>query len=493
MQPVFGEFMIFATIGHPFVYETEKLARAFFPFAKFQFTSTLSAEEDGLLTALDGTTVFACLQLGGKIEKETRKCPVEADEKEKELAVATVLYTVLCRYAGYVQPWGILTGVRPAKLFSRLQQQIGLKETERYFREVLLVNPKKIALCAACAESEGKIISRSGSRSFSLYVSIPFCPSRCAYCSFVSHSVDKAAVLIPRYLELLFEELRLTARIAADLNLQLSTVYIGGGTPSVLSAQQIRALLCEIHSCFDLSSCAEFTFEAGRPETITADKLRALTEYGVSRISINPQTFHDTTLQAIGRRHTVADVYKAFDTAAACGIQHINMDLIAGLAQEQLSDFAETLEAAMQLTPQSITVHTLAMKRAAKLNQNRDYAYLARGKIVKQMVDHAHMCLTNANYFPYYMYRQSKTVGNLENVGYAKEGFSGLYNVYIMDETHTILSCGASAVTKLKVPGQNIIERVFNFKYPYEYIHRFSEILSRKDAVQRFYEKFNII
>ena len=485
--------MIFATIGHTFVYETEKLARAFFPFEKFQFSDALPVGADGICTAIVADKITARLQIGGRMMEEAEPCPPGPDDKVRELAVATALYRLLCRYAGYTQPWGILTGVRPAKLFSRLLLENGRSETERYFEEVLLVDAKKIALCAACAESEQAIVSRSGPRSFSLYVSIPFCPSRCAYCSFVSHSVDKATALLPQYLELLENELRYTAEIATRLGLQLSTVYIGGGTPSVLSANQIDRLLRVICEAFDLSACAEFTFEAGRPETITADKLHALKSYGVSRISINPQTFHDQTLAAIGRRHTVADVYRAFEIAKACDIEHINMDLIAGLAEEQLSDFSATVEAALALAPQSITVHTLALKRAAQLHQNADAALFTQGETVKRMVDLARERLAESQYLPYYMYRQSKTIGNLENVGYAKPGYSGLYNVYIMDETHTILSCGASAVTKLKVPGQNIISRIFNFKYPYEYIHRFSEILSRKAEIEPFYHKHNIL
>lgn len=485
--------MIFATIGHSFVYETEKLARAFFPFEKFRFSDALPPDEDGISTAVDAATVTARLQLAGRAWQETGSCLPAADEKGRELAMATVLYRLLCRFAGYTQPWGILTGVRPAKLYSRLLQENGPVEAARYFQDVLLVDPHKISLCAACAESEKEIINRSGRRSFSLYVSIPFCPSRCAYCSFVSHSVDKAAGLIPQYLELLEIELRSTADIAKQLGLKLSTVYIGGGTPSVLSVGQIDRLLRMIGKAFDLSSCAEFTFEAGRPETITADKLQALKTNGVSRISINPQTFHDKTLAAIGRRHTVADVYRAFEKANACGMEHINMDLIAGLAGESLADFSASIAAALALAPQSITVHTLAMKRASTLHQNRDFADFTQGETVKQMVDLARERLAKFQYLPYYMYRQSKTIGNLENVGYAKPGYSGLYNVYIMDETHTILSCGASAVTKLKVPGQNIIARTFNFKYPYEYIQRFSEILSRKEEIGQFYKKHNIL
>ncbi len=485
--------MIFATVGHTFLYETEKLARAFFPFVKFSFSNALSKTEDGILTVIDEATAIARLQINGNCYEERKPCPNELSDKDKELILATALYAVLCDFAGYKQPWGILTGVRPAKLFSRLLKDNGREDAERYFKEALMVDPQKISLCAACAVSEEKIVARSKRNSFSLYVSIPFCPSRCAYCSFVSHSVDKASALIPQYLELLIEELRITAQKAKELKLSLSTVYIGGGTPSVLTAEQIRLILSEIQNDFDLSECEEFTFEAGRPETITKDKLLALKEFGVSRISINPQTFHDKTLQAIGRKHTVTDIYNAYELATSCGIEHINMDLIAGLANEQLDDFAISLNSAIELKPQSITVHTLSMKRASDLSRNQDFSYFEQGKTVKQMVDCARTGLATANYLPYYMYRQSKTIGNLENVGYSKPGYDGLYNVYIMDETHTILACGASGVTKLKVPGENIIERVSNFKYPYEYINRFSEIVNRKDEIKRFYEKYNII
>lgn len=485
--------MIFAIHGHTFKYETEKLARAFFPFEKFIFTDHISETDEGIFTSFANGCVTARLYLDGREYSKTIELPADADQKTVELQLATALYFVLCEYSGHTQPWGILTGVRPAKLYSKLVRENGIPAAEKYFTDVLKVSENKLGLCRACAESEREIIEKSRPDSFSLYVSIPFCPSRCSYCSFVSHSIDKAAGLIPTYFDLLLKEIKMTADLTHDLGLKLATVYIGGGTPSILTALQTDVLLREIITDFDMSSCMEFTFEAGRPETITEDKLRVLVSHGVSRISINPQTFNEETLVKIGRKHTVTDVYNAYETARKCGIGHINTDLIAGLADETFDDFAKTVNAACTLDPESITVHTLSMKRAAALSRQQDMSYFEKGSTVSDMVDFARKRLTDGGYLPYYMYRQSKTVGNLENVGYAKSGYSGLYNVYIMDETHSIFACGASAVTKLRVPDKNIIERVYNFKYPYEYISRFDELCARKDNVYEFYKKYNLI
>lgn len=464
-------------------YEAEKLARAFFPFEKFTPADALGDGEDSISVELVGDTARVFARYSGRLVSESRPVPAGADDHARELAACTALYKALCGAAGYTLPWGLLTGVRPAKLFGRLRESGGEGYAKSYFADTLLVSPGKVELCSECSKNEDAIIARSTDKSYSLYVSIPFCPSRCGYCSFVSHSIAGAGKLLPDYLKLLSEELRATASAARDLGLTLSTVYVGGGTPSVLSAEQTADLLREITSDFPTRGAAEFTFEAGRPETITREKLEVLREYGVTRISVNPQTLHDSTLAAVGRRHTVADFYRAFSLAREAGFGNINTDLIAGLPGEDAAMFRESVEGIARLSPESVTVHSLAAKRAAALGRSP----FENAAVAGEMVDFARERLAAVGYFPYYMYRQSKTVGNLENVGYAKPGREGLYNVYMMDETHTVLSCGAGAVTKLKAPGKNIIRRVFNFKYPYEYIRRFPEIISRKSEITEFY------
>ena len=291
-------------------------------------------------------------------------------------------------------------------------------------------------------------------------------------------------------MEHLCEEITATGKIARKLNFRLETVYIGGGTPTTLSAEQLTRVMNTVKENFDLSCLREYTVEAGRPATVTAEKLAAIKNGGATRISINPQTMNNDVLETIGRRHTAKQTVEAFRLASSMGFNNINMDLIAGLPTDTLESFKDTVNKIIELDPESVTVHSLSMKRSATLNTTGQLPEIEVGKIADKMVDFANTTLSNKGIVPYYMYRQSKTVGNLENVGYAKKGYECFYNVYIMDETHTILACGASAVTKLKEPKGPYIERIFNFKYPYEYISRFGEILSRKDGIYNFYEKF---
>ena len=353
-----------------------------------------------------------------------------------------------------------------------------------------MVSENKISLCRETVESENKITALSKPDSYSLYISIPFCPTRCAYCSFVSHSVEQAKGLIPEYIRFLKEELKLTAEIAKELNLRLETIYIGGGTPTSLTAGQIGEIMTAVKDSFDLSSLREYTLEAGSPDTVTREKLETIKNLGATRISINPQTMNDEVLKSIGRRHTAKETEKAFLLARECGFDNINTDLIAGLHGDTYESFKETVNWVLALDPESVTVHSLSMKRSSTLNVNGLFPEAQMGAEAALMVNFARETLTSKGIFPYYMYRQSKTVGNLENVGYAKRGKECLYNVYTMDETHTVLACGASAVTKLREPVGPYIERIFNYKYPYEYISRFNELVVRKDGILRFYEKY---
>ncbi len=488
--------MKLCNVGHSFDYELEKLIRIFLPFEKIEILHNAAADERLAVAILekhsDGAELTAGLKLNGRSEerKMSVSADMAADEKECELKLAQLLFECFAAITGYRPKWGILTGIRPVKLFLRLCNDMGKQGAEEYFKNEFFVSPDKIELCKKSALGEEQIISLSAPDSFSLYLSVPFCPSRCSYCSFVSHSADRAGALIPQYVELLCRELRETAKIAQKLNLRLETVYMGGGTPTTLTAEQLTQVLGTVNSCFDLSNVREYTVEAGRPDTITREKLMAIKAAGGSRISINPQTMNDNVLENIGRKHTAAQMLEAFALARECGFDNINVDLIAGLPTDTLDSFSDTLDKILALNPESVTVHSLSLKRAATLNKTGEFPEIAAGAVADKMVDLALSRLEAAEILPYYMYRQSKTVGNLENVGYSKAGCEGLYNVYIMDETHTILACGASAVTKLRQPLGPNISRIFNFKYPYEYISRFDEQLERKKAIVPFYEKY---
>ena len=473
--------------GHQNRFELENVIRLFLP----QETDEIEAVT--LLEKGPDTTRLVCRvradgfdrTLTGEVENAH---PVY--DSECEFVLADRLYRLLEAWTGIRPPWGLVTGVRPVKLLRRLAKDMGEEAAAAELRDRLLVTPEKTALCRETLKNEDRLLALSRPDSYSLYVSIPFCPSRCAYCSFVSHTVERAGKLIGPYVELLTKELEETGRIARSLGLRLETVYFGGGTPTSLTAEQLTVLLRAVDRSFDLSNLREYTVEAGRPDTVTADKLRAVKAAGVTRISINPQTLRDDVLRAIGRRHTVDQFYQAFDLARRCGHDNINTDLIAGLTGDDPDGFAATLDGILGLSPESVTVHTLSMKRASRLVTDRDAGGPDAGEGAAAMVAHSAVRLPKAGYRPYYLYRQSRTADNQENVGWAKPEREGLYNVYIMDETHTILACGAGAVTKLKEPGGEYLERIFNYKFPYEYNARFDEMLRRKDGIARFYKTY---
>ncbi len=488
--------MKLCNIGHEFDYEMEKLIRLFLPFEKIE---VLHTEETGENIAVckviyngDDTIVKVKLSLdNGEAEFSAVVDKSILDQrKETQHELGRQFFYCFEKLMGYRPDWGILTGVRPAKLFLRYCNDYGTEYAENFFKNKFLVSEQKLALCEKTVKSEEDIISLSCDNSFSLYLSIPFCPTRCSYCSFVSHSIEKAKDIIPQYVELLCRELEITAKIAKGLNLRLETVYMGGGTPTTLDAEQLDRVLSTVRNNFDMSAVREFTVEAGRPDTITKEKLLAIKQNGVTRISINPQTMNDNVLECIGRKHTAQDVVDAFNLAREIGFDNINMDLIAGLPSDTFDSFKSTIKEILMLDPESVTVHSLSMKRASTLNTTGQHDEIKKGSEAAQMVNYSREVLSKNDIVPYYMYRQSKTIGNLENVGYAKPGFEGLYNVYIMDETHTILACGASAVTKLKDRESKNIKRIFNFKYPYEYINGFQELIARKTEIGEFYDKY---
>lgn len=485
--------MVISAINHTYRYECEKICRLFFPADKMAFVTgeeEIPADSRTVITEIkeaDDAVHFSCRAcLDGKEASYSFNVPpfqCEGDSLRERL-LAKAMVKVLKKLTGIIPPWGILTGIRPAKLMRKYMNENGASFAEEYFREFFEVSEEKTLLASDVAAFENTCISLSGENSFSLYVSIPFCPTRCSYCSFVSHSVKSAAKLIPEYVERLCEEIKLTAEKAKAQSLKLETVYIGGGTPTSFSAEELTKITDALKESFDMDNVREFTVEAGRPDTIDEKKLLALKKAGVTRISINPQTFSDSVLKAIGRPHTAKDTEEKFHLARDLGFDNINTDLIAGLPTDSFEGFSDSIERAIALSPENITVHTLSLKRSAEIVTENETAGICRE--TEKMVDYANKRLYESGYRPYYMYRQSKSIGNLENTGWCKDNKPCLYNIFMMEEIHTVLAVGASAVTKLKDPYSEKLERVYNYKYPYEYISRFSDMKQRKDEIGRF-------
>lgn len=471
--------------NHNFHFELENLTRLFFPNEKITVIRDFSEPQPPYIYTEVSDEITISVNIGSFNKSETAVKKLTDDDNE--LVSAQLLYKLLCDFTGLTQPWGILTGVRPVKLLRRLAEESNEEQAVKKFENDFFVSNEKIALSRETEHNERKILELSKPESFSLYVGIPFCPSRCSYCSFVMASIERAEKLIEPYTKLLCEEIKRTAEIANKLGLRLETVYFGGGTPTTLSAEQLDTVLGTVNNSFDMSTCREFTVEAGRPDTIDIAKLFALKENKVDRISINPQTVNDEVLKTIGRKHTAQQFFDAFELARKCGFDNINTDLIAGLPTDTPESFKNSLDSIVRLNAECITVHTLCMKRASRLTTEGVTLDLQQARDAREMLAYTQNILGQNEYIPYYMYRQSRMVGNLENVGWSKKGFESLYNVYVMDETHTILACGSGGVTKLKRNNPDYLERIFNFKYPYEYIDRFDELIQRKSGIMQFY------
>ena len=471
--------------NHNFHFELENLTRLFFPNEKITVIRDFSEPQPPYIYTEVSDKITISVNIGSFNKSETAVKKLTDDDNE--LVSAQLLYKLLCDFTGLTQPWGILTGVRPVKLLRRLAEESNEEQAVKKFEKDFFVSNEKIALSRETEHNERKILELSKPESFSLYVGIPFCPSRCSYCSFVMASIERAEKLIEPYTKLLCEEIKRTAEIANKLGLRLETVYFGGGTPTTLSAEQLDTVLGTVNKSFDMSTCREFTVEAGRPDTIDISKLFALKENKVDRISINPQTTNDEVLKTIGRKHTAQQFFDAFELARKCGFDNINTDLIAGLPTDTPESFKNSLDSIVRLNAECITVHTLCMKRASRLTTEGVTLDLQQARDAREMLAYTQNILGQNEYIPYYMYRQSRMVGNLENVGWSKKGFESLYNVYVMDETHTILACGSGGVTKLKRNNPDYLERIFNFKYPYEYIDRFDELIQRKSGIMQFY------
>ncbi len=413
-------------------------------------------------------------------------------DRTLKLVVGEAVLSALTDMTGYRPSWGMLTGVRPSKVaMEMLRSGMSKTRVKRHLMTDYLAIPKKAALATEVAINEMKLIGKPDPRDCSVYISIPFCPTKCAYCSFVSYSSKKLLSLIPDYLDRLEMEIRSTFSMISKYGLNLKTVYIGGGTPTILTAEQLERLLGIINELCDVSALEEFTLEAGRPDTITAEKLAVVKKMGVGRISVNPQTLNDELLASIGRAHTVDDFFKVYNVARDIGINCINTDLIAGLPGDRFKLFSESFDKILALRPENITMHTFCVKKSAELRQSDVFS--RSGGDVGKCVDYSQIRSMQAGYKPYYMYRQKNTVGNYENVGMALEGYEGRYNIYMMEEVHSIFSAGAGAVTKLvkyddRPGGKNIITRLFNAKYPYEYLAEDRRSIIESKAMQ-FYEE----
>lgn len=478
--------------GHSYHYECANLCRLFFPYSPVEEIKSPCEDENNepyaeaviLQNAQDYTYKVLCRYNGKSL------CDEETRPIHDEYTLTRMLYRTLERITGNSPKWGMLTGIHPVKLLGQYEDKLGETAAKETFKQDLFVSNEKYTFAKRTLDVQRPFL-KTGENDFSLYVGIPFCPSRCSYCSFVSQSVGQAKKLIEPYFDLLLLEIDKTAEIVKSLGLNLISVYIGGGTPTTLSAHQLKKLCEKIANSFDMGNCLEFTVEAGRADTISKEKLIVLKACGVTRISINPQSLSDKVLRAIGREHTADDVRKAFDIAKAAGFISINADLIVGLPEDSLEGFKKTLKEIIRLGASNITVHSLALKRSASLiEDNRDISSHKNASLADDMINFSVETLSEAGFEPYYMYRQTRMAGNLENTGWAKNGNICRYNICTMDESSTVIACGAGGVSKIKNPYGPELKRIFNFKFPNEYISRNSEIIERKARVEELYEQF---
>ena len=404
---------------------------------------------------------------------------IESKDKEgMARAVKFAIFSLLVPITKYRPPWGLLTGIRPAKLAAQmLRDGISEGRVERHLKHYYLADHNRARLCIQIAHAQEGIVS-VGEGNVSVYISIPFCPSICHYCSFSSYPMDKFGKYENDYVAALVKEIEYTGRL--DRGKFVENVYIGGGTPTVLNDANFEKLLGAVSANFNVAAAMEYSVEAGRPDTITDAKLSLMKKYGVNRISVNPQTLNDSTLARIGRRHSAADFFRAYEAAAGY-FDNINIDIILGLAGEDVRDMCVTMEGICGLEPNSVTVHILAIKRASRLHQELSDHILSAAVQMESVLAASRRFMAAEGLYPYYMYRQKNSLGNLENVGYCRPGFEGRYNIQIMDEGQSVYAVGAGAVTKLVGPDAiDKIERVFNLRNPVEYIQRVDDMIERK-------------
>ena len=468
-------------VNHNERYAVCEIAMAYFPRTKFEDVSEIPKDGDYIVSILEegnGTYKYKTHLSYNGVKKEN----VIVKDEYNNTYFKQSFHGIAKEVVGSFLPWGVLTGIRPGKIARELfDGGMDENQVEDKFLSFYLTTPQKAKLALDVAKNELEILSKMDKNAISLYVGIPFCPTRCLYCSFTSQSIKFTSQFVEPYLDALYKEIEYTAKKLKETPYHIETVYIGGGTPTSLTHTQLDELIKKLYSEFDLSKVKEFSVEAGRPDTITEEKLKVLKDNNIGRISINPQTINDKTLKLIGRNHTAKDFLQSYDLALKCGFSNINTDLIAGLPGEKEEDFLKTLNCIENLNPSNVTVHTMSIKRSSFLALNYDTYSVASAETVNKMLDAAYDKMRKMGKIPYYMYRQKNMLGNLENVGYCDRGFECIYNVYIMEEVQTILALGAGASSKI-VKGDNI-ERVFNVKDVYEYITRHDEMLKRKDEI----------
>ncbi len=478
--------MVIHTYGHSRTYEMEALLKLFRPAEKFAFSAEPQppAEEEYFSAVLlpegDAQRLICRIRLSGQERSGEKMLPADIPNNLLDREISGLLYPQLCEVTGLHPAWGMLTGIRPVNLLRKFAARTGsLAQAMDDFRNIWHVSEEKTQLAADILAVQQPILNAAPKNGVGIYLSVPFCPTRCKYCSFVSNSVAQMGRLIPEYYKCIAVEQRLVSDIVGEFGLTVDSIYIGGGTPTSIDLYQP---LDWLHSNFVTGRpIREFTVEAGRPDTITRENLSYLRQFGVTRISVNPQSFQDHVLKAAGRPHTAQDAVDKFLLAREMGFDNINMDFIAGLPADTVHGFRESIDRAVELDPESITVHCLALKKAADFYQS---LAMPDAEAVSEMVDYAYKTLTAAGYRPYYLYRQKNMAANLENVGYAKPGFESPYNVMMMDDSQTILGIGAGASTKV-LGGKRGIERLTECKYPYDYLARFDELMQEKERQLR--------
>ncbi len=481
--------------GHDYRYAVEQSLLAFFPDERPVYEGEDPNAARVALSIKEKTAVAVTeLTVDGRTsrgEARTALAGAEDDyerERLKQRAVKLSFFEAARTLTGATPAWGALTGIRPAKLAAGLLEEGKSEaETDAILRDTYFVSDSRRKLCLPCAKAGLEAKAGLAENEISLYVGIPFCPTRCAYCSFVSNSVEKSFHLVEPYLQALLAEVDSAAEMVKELGLRVRSFYMGGGTPTTLTAEQMDRLLDRLNGRFDLANAVERTVEAGRPDTITAEKLAVLRRNGVDRISVNPQSMDDRVLSAIGRRHSGDDIREAMEQVRRAGFPHVNMDLIAGLPEDTPESFRRTLDEVIAFGTDNITIHTLSLKKGSRITL--EGTRIPTVEEVSAMLDYAAPALEEAGFAPYYLYRQKYMSGSFENVGWCRPGGTGWYNIYIMEELHTILSLGAGGSTKMVDPARNHIERVFNLKYPQEYIQRPEKIAANQAAFRAFYSQ----
>jgi len=487
--------MILHIDGNINKYYVQTLCMIFFPGSTFGENETGGEDIPEVTVRVypdsdESVTAYVSIRLNDRVCEATETVSLSQEiaiATHASIAVGRAIFAAGKELLGHTPPWGILTGIRPAKVAGNLLRSgKGIIKSKRIMRDEYFLHPQKAALAVSVASTELKLLKKIPDKTASLYISIPFCPSRCAYCSFISYATPRLFSLIDDYLSALLFELEETLKTIKEIGVKLLTIYIGGGTPTTLTASQLERIFEKIHEHVDVDGLMEFTLEAGRPDTITEEKLAVAKKYGVTRISVNPQTLNDERLKEIGRRHTVEDFYRAYAIAEKSGIRDINVDLIAGLPNDDFKNFSETVDKIIELQPSNITVHTFSVKKAADALKNNSSIYSINVTDATKGVSYSQLKAKFAGYKPYYTYRQKNTVSNLENVGFSIEGHEGMYNIFMMEEVHSIFAVGAGAVTKLvdnrpDEDGGTVIKRIFNPKYPYEYLRAYEKRRAEDD------------